>query len=81
MADLQLVSDDLGELNVRQQNLPLTKIKRRLAKTFRPASAVPVWPERCGGLYGTPHVLGQYDNDIYAQYHKIMAGWGPGLPI
>ncbi|MGC7981115.1 hydroxylamine reductase, partial [Salmonella enterica] len=22
------------------------------------------------------HVLGQYDNDIYAQYHKIMAWLG-----
>ncbi len=81
MADLQLVSDDLGELQRRQQNLPLTKIKRRLAKTFSAASAVPVWPERCGGLYGTRACLGQYDNDIYAQYHKIMAWLGPGLPI
>lgn len=34
MADLQLVSDDPASCNVRQQNLPLTKIKRRLAKTF-----------------------------------------------
>lgn len=26
------------------------------------------------------HVLGQYDNAIYAQYHKIMAWLGTGLP-
>ncbi len=81
MADLQLVSDDLGELQRQAENLPLTKIKRRLAKTFSACVAVPVWPERCGGLYGTRTRSRQYDNDIYAQYHKIMAWLGTCLPI
>ncbi len=34
MADLQLVSDDLGELQRQAAEFTLTKIKRRLAKTF-----------------------------------------------
>ena len=33
-------------------------------------SAVPVWPERWAAYMEHAHVLGQYDNDIYAQYHK-----------
>ncbi len=34
MADLQLVSDDLGELQRQAAEFTRTKIKRRLAKTF-----------------------------------------------
>ncbi len=81
MADLQLVSAISASCNVRQQNLPLTKIKRDWRKHSRPASAVPVWPERCGAYMEHAHVLGQYDNDIYAQFIKSWRGWGPGLPI
>lgn len=54
MADLQLVSDDLGELQRQAAEFTPNKDKAAIGgKHSRPASAVPVWPERCGGLYGT----------------------------
>ncbi len=81
MADLQLVATISASCNVRQQNLPLTKISGDWRKHSRPASAVPVWPERAAAYMEHAHVLGQYDNDIYASTIKSWRGWGPGLPI
>ncbi len=54
VADLQLVSDDLGDLQRQAADYTPNKRQGRDRREYpRPAPAVPVRPERRRGLYGT----------------------------
>lgn len=82
MAELQLVSDDLGELQRQAAEFTPNKDKAAIGENILGLRLLCLYGLKGAAAYMEhAHVLGQYDNAIYAQYHKIMACWAPGLPI
>ena len=77
MADLQLVSDDLGELQRQAAEFTPNKDKAAIGENILGLRLLCLYGLKGAAAYMEhAHVLGQYDNDIYAQYHKIMAWLG-----
>ncbi|VEA23696.1 Hydroxylamine reductase [Salmonella enterica subsp. enterica] len=77
MADLQLVSDDLGELQRQAAEFTPNKDKAAIGENILGLRLLCLYGLKGAAAYMEhAHVLGQYDNDIYAQYHKIMAWAG-----
>lgn len=77
MAELQLVSDDLGELQRQAAEFTPNKDKAAIGENILGLRLLCLYGLKGAAAYMEhAHVLGQYDNDIYAQYHKIMAWLG-----
>ena len=77
MADLQLVSDDLGDLQRQAAEFTPNKDKAAIGENILGLRLLCLYGLKGAAAYMEhAHVLGQYDNDIYAQYHKIMAWLG-----
>ena len=77
MADLQLVSDDLGELQRQAAEFTPNKDKAAIGENILGLRLLCLYGLKGAAAYMEhAHVLGQYDNAIYAQYHKIMAWLG-----
>ena len=77
MADLQLVSDDLGDLQRQAAEFTPNKDKATIGDNILGLRLLCLYGLKGAAAYMEhAHVLGQYDNDIYAQYHKIMAWLG-----
>lgn len=77
MADLQLVSDDLGDLQRQAAEFTPNKDKATIGENILGLRLLCLYGLKGAAAYMEhAHVLGQYDNDIYAQYHKIMAWLG-----
>ena len=77
MADLQLVSDDLGDLQHQAAEFTPNKDKAAIGENILGLRLLCLYGLKGAAAYMEhAHVLGQYDNAIYAQYHKIMAWLG-----
>ena len=77
MAELQLVSDDLGELQRQAAEFTPNKDKAAIGENILGLRLLCLYGLKGAAAYMEhAHVLGQYDNAIYAQYHKIMAWLG-----
>ena len=77
MADLQLVSDDLGDLQRQAADFTPNKDKAAIGENILGLRLLCLYGLKGAAAYMEhAHVLDQYDNDIYAQYHKIMAWLG-----
>lgn len=77
MAGLQLVSDDLGELQRQAAIFTPNKDKAEIGDNILGLRLLCLYGLKGAAAYMEhAHVLGQYDNAIYAQYHKIMAWLG-----
>lgn len=77
MADLQLASDDLGDLQRQAAEFTPNKDKAAIGENILGLRLLCLYGLKGAAAYMEhAHVLGQYDNDIYAQYHKIMAWLG-----
>lgn len=77
MADLQLVSTDLGDLQRQAAEFAPNRDKADIGEDILGLRLLCLYGLKGAAAYMEhAHVLGQYDNDIYAQYHKIMAWLG-----
>ena len=77
VADLQLVSDDLGDLQRQAADYTPNKDKAAIGENILGLRLLCLYGLKGAAAYMEhAHVLGQYDNAIYAQYHKIMAWLG-----
>lgn len=77
MAALQLASDDLGDLQRQAAEFTPNKDKAAIGENILGLRLLCLYGLKGAAAYMEhAHVLGQYDNDIYAQYHKIMAWLG-----
>lgn len=77
MADLQLVSSDLGELQRQAADFAPNRDKAEIGEDILGLRLLCLYGLKGAAAYMEhAHVLGQYDNDIYSQYHKIMAWLG-----
>lgn len=77
LAELELVSDDLGELQRQAEQFVPNRDKGEIGEDILGLRLLCLYGLKGAAAYMEhAHVLGQYDNDIYAQYHKIMAWLG-----
>jgi hydroxylamine reductase len=77
MAELQLVSKDLGDLQRQAAEFAPNRDKAEIGEDILGLRLLCLYGLKGAAAYMEhAHVLGQYDNDIYAQYHKIMAWLG-----
>jgi hydroxylamine reductase len=77
MAELQLVSNDLGDLQRQAAEFAPNRDKVEIGEDILGLRLLCLYGLKGAAAYMEhAHVLGQYDNDIYAQYHKIMAWLG-----
>ncbi len=77
MAELQLVSSDLGDLQRQAADFAPNRDKAEIGEDILGLRLLCLYGLKGAAAYMEhAHVLGQYDNDIYAQYHKIMAWLG-----
>ena len=77
MAELQLVSHDLGDLQRQAAEFAPNRDKAEIGDDILGLRLLCLYGLKGAAAYMEhAHVLGQYDNDIYAQYHKIMAWLG-----
>lgn len=77
MAELQLVSNDLGDLQRQAAEFAPNRDKAEIGDDILGLRLLCLYGLKGAAAYMEhAHVLGQYDNDIYAQYHKIMAWLG-----
>ena len=77
MAELQLVSNDLGDLQRQAAEFAPNRDKAEIGEDILGLRLLCLYGLKGAAAYMEhAHVLGQYDNDIYAQYHKIMAWLG-----
>ena len=77
VADLQLVGDDLGDLQRQAADYAPNKDKAAIGENILGLRLLCLYGLKGAAAYMEhAHVLGQYDNAIYAQYHKIMAWLG-----
>ncbi len=77
MSELQLVSDDLGDLQRQAAEFTPNKDKAAIGENILGLRLLCLYGLKGAAAYMEhAHVLGQYDNEIYAQYHKIMAWLG-----
>ncbi|MEG3130450.1 hydroxylamine reductase [Pantoea cypripedii] len=77
MAELQLVSDDLGELQQQASSFTPNKDKAAIGENILGLRLLCLYGLKGAAAYMEhAHVLGQYDNSIYARYHNTMAWLG-----
>jgi hydroxylamine reductase len=77
MAELQLASDDLGDLQRQAADFAPNRDKADIGEDILGLRLLCLYGLKGAAAYMEhAHVLGQYDEDIYAQYHKIMAWLG-----
>ncbi|MBK4714783.1 MULTISPECIES: hydroxylamine reductase [Tenebrionibacter/Tenebrionicola group] len=77
MADLLLVSDDLGELQRQAENFTPNRDKADIGEDILGLRLLCLYGLKGAAAYMEhAHVLDQYDNEIYAEYHRIMAWLG-----
>ncbi|EMH4162083.1 hydroxylamine reductase [Pluralibacter gergoviae] len=77
MAGLQLVSDDLGELQRQAEAFSLNKDKAAIGENILGLRLLCLYGLKGAAAYMEhAHVLGQHDEAIYAEYHRIMAWLG-----
>lgn len=77
MANLQLVSNDLGDLQRQAADFAPNRDKAEIGEDILGLRLLCLYGLKGAAAYMEhAHVLGEYDNDIYAQYHKIMAWLG-----
>ncbi|WP_395489286.1 hydroxylamine reductase [Cedecea davisae] len=77
MADLQLVSSDLGDLQRQAAEFTPNRDKAAIGEDILGLRLLCLYGMKGAAAYMEhAHVLGQYDNEIYAEYHKIMAWLG-----
>jgi len=77
MADLQLVSGDLGDLQKQALEFVPNRDKAVIGDNILGLRLLCLYGLKGAAAYMEhAHVLGQYDNAIYARYHKIMAWLG-----
>lgn len=77
LADLQLVSDDQGELQRQAAAFVPNRDKASIGENVLGLRLLCLYGLKGAAAYMEhAHVLGQYDNALYAQYHKIMAWLG-----
>ncbi|WP_334470478.1 hydroxylamine reductase [Arsenophonus sp. PmNCSU2021_1] len=80
MAELQLFSDDPSELQYQAAEYALNKDKEVIGENILGLRLLCLYGLKGAAAYMEhARVLGQYNNDIYYQYHKIMA-WLGSLP-
>lgn len=80
MAELQLFSDDPSELQYQAAEYALNKDKAVIGENILGLRLLCLYGLKGAAAYMEhARVLGQYNNDIYYQYHKIMA-WLGSLP-
>lgn len=73
-ANLQLVSDDFGELQHQAAEFVPNRDRATIGDDILGLRLLCLYGLKGAAAYMEhAQVLGQYDNDIYAQYHKIMA--------
>lgn len=73
-ANLQLVSDDFGELQRQAAEFVPNRDRATIGDDILGLRLLCLYGLKGAAAYMEhAQVLGQYDNDIYAQYHKIMA--------
>lgn len=77
VADLTLVSDDLGELQRQAEGFAPNRDKTDIGEDILGLRLLCLYGLKGAAAYMEhAHVLDRYDNNIYAQYHKIMAWLG-----
>jgi len=77
MADLQLVSDDLGDLQRQAAAFIPNRDKAAIGDNILGLRLLCLYGLKGAAAYMEhAHVLGQYDKAIYARYHTIMAWLG-----
>ncbi len=77
LADLQLASDDLGMLQRQAADFTPNRDKAEIGEDILGLRLLCLYGLKGAAAYMEhAHVLGQYDNDIYARYHKIMSWLG-----
>lgn len=77
MAGLQLVSNDLGELQRQAEAFSLNKDKAAIGENILGLRLLCLYGLKGAAAYMEhAHVLGQHDEAIYAEYHRIMAWLG-----
>jgi len=77
MADLQLVNGDLGDLQKQAMEFVPNRDKAAIGDNILGLRLLCLYGLKGAAAYMEhAHVLDQYDNAIYAQYHKIMAWLG-----
>ncbi|ADU71956.1 hydroxylamine reductase [Pantoea sp. At-9b] len=77
LADLQLVSDDLGALQQQAAIFTPNRDKALIGDNILSLRLLCLYGLKGAAAYMEhAHVLGQYDNTLYATYHRIMAWLG-----
>ena len=77
MAGLQLVSNDLGDLQRQAEAFSLNKDKAAIGENILGLRLLCLYGLKGAAAYMEhAHVLGQHDEAIYAEYHRIMAWLG-----
>ncbi|MDO6406757.1 MAG: hydroxylamine reductase [Pantoea sp.] len=77
LADLQLVSDDLGTLQQQAASFAPNRDKALIGDNILGLRLLCLYGLKGAAAYMEhAHVLGQYDNALYATYHRIMAWLG-----
>lgn len=77
MADLQLISDDLGELQQQAAGFTPNRDNALIGENILGLRLLCLYGLKGAAAYlEHAHVLGQYDNTLYATYHRIMAWLG-----
>ncbi|HKS33130.1 MAG TPA: hydroxylamine reductase, partial [Enterobacteriaceae bacterium] len=77
MADLMLVSDQMSALLQQAAEFTPNRDKQTIGDNILGLRLLCLYGLKGAAAYMEhAHVLGQYDNEIYAQYHKIMAWLG-----
>ncbi|MEY8710862.1 hydroxylamine reductase [Mangrovibacter phragmitis] len=77
MADITLVSEDLGELQRQAAQFAPNRDKTEIGEDILGLRLLCLYGLKGAAAYMEhAHVLGQQNDDIYARYHKIMAWLG-----
>lgn len=77
MSELQLISDDLGDLQRQAAAFAPNIDKATIGENILGLRLLCLYGLKGAAAYMEhAHVLGQYDNDIYARYHDTMAWLG-----
>lgn len=77
MADITLVSEDLGELQRQAAQFAPNRDKTQIGEDILGLRLLCLYGLKGAAAYMEhAHVLGQQNDDIYARYHKIMAWLG-----
>lgn len=77
MAGLQLISDDLGDLQRQASEFAPNRDKADIGEDILGLRLLCLYGLKGAAAYMEhAHVLGQFDNALYARYHKIMAWLG-----